>query len=337
MANVIQIKRKTTSGSPALGVLSDGEFVLNIADSKLHLRLDGTTLLTWQVESDLLNNTALTGVPTAPTAGASTNTVQIATTAFVQQEMAGAGAGDMLASVYDSAAISEQLVGLVATQTLSNKTLTSPVINSTISGTAFLDEDDMTSDAADKVASQQSIKAYVTAQIASAVTNGMNYKGAYNASTNTPALDTGSPSIEIGDVYAVTVAGTFFTVALEVGDMIIANNTSSDVAVVGDWDIIQANLTAASIKTQYESNSDTNALTDAMVTLLGNTSNTNSGDEPNASTTVKGVVEEATQAEQDAGTAAGATARLFVNPATLKVALDLKYDSASTIDGGTIT
>jgi len=40
-------------------------------------------------------------------------------------------------------------------------TLTSPVINTAISGTAFLDEDDMVSNSATKVASQQSIKAYV--------------------------------------------------------------------------------------------------------------------------------------------------------------------------------
>lgn len=39
-------------------------------------------------------------------------------------------------------------------------TMDSPVINTAISGTAFLDEDSMTSDSATKVASQQSIKAY---------------------------------------------------------------------------------------------------------------------------------------------------------------------------------
>ena len=52
---------------------------------------------------------------------------------------------------------------LTGTQTLTNKTLTSPVINTGISGTAFLDEDDLASDSATKVASQQSIKAYVDA------------------------------------------------------------------------------------------------------------------------------------------------------------------------------
>lgn len=50
--------------------------------------------------------------------------------------------------------------------TLSNKTYTDPVLNGTISGTAFLDEDDFASDSATKVASQQSIKAYIAAQLA---------------------------------------------------------------------------------------------------------------------------------------------------------------------------
>ena len=52
---------------------------------------------------------------------------------------------------------------LTSTQTLTNKTLTSPVINTGITGTAFLDEDELASNSATKIASQQSIKAYVDA------------------------------------------------------------------------------------------------------------------------------------------------------------------------------
>jgi len=44
-----------------------------------------------------------------------------------------------------------------------------------------------------------------------------------------------------------------------------------------------------------------NYVTDAQVTLLGNTSGTNTGDEPDASTTVKGIVELATDGESTAG------------------------------------
>lgn len=45
------------------------------------------------------------------------------------------GGGDMLAATYDPANIAEQLVGLTASQTLTNKTLTAPAINSGTVGT----------------------------------------------------------------------------------------------------------------------------------------------------------------------------------------------------------
>ena len=51
------------------------------------------------------------------------------------------------------------------TKTLTNKTLTSPVLNTAVSGSAILDEDNMASDSATQLATQQSIKAYVDAQI----------------------------------------------------------------------------------------------------------------------------------------------------------------------------
>jgi len=60
----------------------------------------------------------------------------------------------------------DTLVAKTSTDILTNKTLTSPVINTAISGTAFLDEDNMSSNSATKVASQQSIKTYVDTQVA---------------------------------------------------------------------------------------------------------------------------------------------------------------------------
>jgi len=49
--------------------------------------------------------------------------------------------------------------------TMASKTLTSPVLNGTLSGTAFLDEDNMASNSAIAAASQQSIKAYVDTEL----------------------------------------------------------------------------------------------------------------------------------------------------------------------------
>ena len=60
---------------------------------------------------------------------------------------------------------------ITATETLTNKTLTSPtltspVFNTGVSGTAVLDEDDMASNSATKVVTQQSFKKYVDDTIA---------------------------------------------------------------------------------------------------------------------------------------------------------------------------
>jgi hypothetical protein len=86
---------------------------------------------------------------------------------------------------------------LTDTQTLAAKTLTSPVLNTSISGSAFLDEDNMASDSATKIASQQSIKAYVDAQVATvpvgditAVVAGTGLSGGATSGSATLNIDT---------------------------------------------------------------------------------------------------------------------------------------------------
>ena len=61
-------------------------------------------------------------------------------------------------------AIDGTVATLVGSQNLENKTLTSPVINTGVSGSAILDEDNFASDSDTKLATQQSIKAYVDNQ-----------------------------------------------------------------------------------------------------------------------------------------------------------------------------
>jgi fibronectin-binding autotransporter adhesin len=57
----------------------------------------------------------------------------------------------------------DTLVGRATTDTLTNKTLTSAVLNTSVSGTAILDEDDMASNSATQLITQQSAKAYIDA------------------------------------------------------------------------------------------------------------------------------------------------------------------------------
>ena len=97
--------------------------------------------------------------------------------AYVDAEVAGitgditaVTAGTGLSGGGTSGAVTLNIDSTVATltgsQTLTNKSLTSPALTGSLSGDAFLDEDNFASDSATKVASQQSIKAYVATQIA---------------------------------------------------------------------------------------------------------------------------------------------------------------------------
>lgn len=80
----------------------------------------------------------------------------------------------------------------------------------------------------------------------------LDYKGGYNASTNSPAL-TGASNITIkkGDAYTVTTDGTFLGEQVRAGDFIIAEraivaNTSP---ILGDFTITQSNIDLATAGT----------------------------------------------------------------------------------------
>ena len=134
----------------------------------------------------------------------------------------------------------------------------------TLSNWIFVDTNTSLGTSDEKIPTQKAVKTYVdnrTSQL-------FEYIGGYNASTNTPALDSRgtAPTINRGSVYEISVAGTFFTQNVEVGDTIIAEQDNP--TLESHWTVLQKNLDAASIKVQYESNANTNAFTDALLTKL---------------------------------------------------------------------
>lgn len=64
------------------------------------------------------------------------------------------------------------IMDLDTAQTATNKTFTSPVLDGSLTGTGIKDEDDMASDSATAVPTQQSVKAYVDTEIASVLAGG---------------------------------------------------------------------------------------------------------------------------------------------------------------------
>lgn len=128
----------------------------------------------------------------------------------------------------------------------------------------FLDTDTLAENDAEKVPSQQSVKAYVDTQIAGLGAS-MVFLGSYDANTTDPTDG------DVGGTYVVTVAGTgvasFWSTALEIGDVIIQENATA--TTEADWVVVSKDLDAAAIKTLYESNADTNEFSDAEQTTLG--------------------------------------------------------------------
>lgn len=76
--------------------------------------------------------------------------------------------------------------------------------------------------------------------INSSIAGALVYKGGYNANTNTPNLDSSPTNIDQGFTYTVTTAGIFFTEEVQVGDMIIAeeNNPTS----IAGWTVVNKNI-----------------------------------------------------------------------------------------------
>jgi len=149
------------------------------------------------------------------------------------------------------------------TETLTNKTLTAPVItsgvfNTAISGSAFLDEDNMASDSATKLASQQSIKAYVDATITAQDLD-------VTSDSGTIAIDLDSETLTIAGGTGIDTTGASNTITVAV-DSTVATLT-------GTQTLTNKTLTSPTINTPTITNltATTLTLTDSSIVFEGAT------------------------------------------------------------------
>ncbi len=156
-------------------------------------------------------------------------------------------------------AIDSTVATLTGTQAFTNKTLTSPVLNTGVSGTAVLDEDNMSSNSSTKLATQQSIKAYVDTQISS------------NATQNETIQDVAGGMVTGNTETGITVTYQDSDGTL---DFVVASQTDENFTTAdhSKLDGIEANATAdqtnAEIRAAVEAATDSNVFTDADHTKL---------------------------------------------------------------------
>ena len=171
-------------------------------------------------------------------------------------------------------------VDLSTSQALSNKTLTSPVINTGVSGSAILDEDDFASDSDTKLATQQSIKAYVATQVATAnelsELTDVNITSAadgallfYDTSTSKWIDNVVSGDITIADTGVATIAAGAVDNAMLSGNIANSKLVNDSVSFGGvSLDLGQSDATPAfdlTDATNYPTSSLTGTITNAQL------------------------------------------------------------------------
>ena len=148
-SGVLDTDLSSVSGSD--DTLASAKAIKSYVDSQvtaqdLDFSADDSTVLSIDLDSEVLHFAGGTGISTSVSNNTVTHAIDTGT-----------------------------VVSVSDTQTLTNKTLTSPIIDTGVSGTAILDEDNMSSNSATKLATQQSIKAYVDAEDANIASDTLTF------------------------------------------------------------------------------------------------------------------------------------------------------------------
>ena len=204
-ANTVKVRDASSSGVPSDKAVADTEILIG----------DGTGFTA----------AALSGDATMTNAGVVT--VSSATTVTTNANLTG-----VVTSTGNATAIANGAIAIakLATDPLEYSNMTAP------SASVAFNSQKLTGLADGAVSTDAATKG----QLDTAVASNITLKGGYNASTNTPNLDSTPTTVSAGDHYVVTTAGTFYSESLQEGDSLIAS--SANPTTFAGWIITNNNV-----------------------------------------------------------------------------------------------
>jgi hypothetical protein len=157
---------------------------------------------------------------------------------------------------FNTAVSDATLVSTTGSETLTNKTLTSAVLNGTISGTSIKDEDNMASDSASHLATQQSIKAYVDTQLTAEDLDVQTDSGNFDVDLDSEALTiAGGTGIDTSGTGTTATVAIDSTVTTLTGTQTLTNKSLTAPVLTG------SSASAGSIVFKEDTDNGTNAAT----------------------------------------------------------------------------